>query len=161
MAVALASPSHPPIPSSSRCSASAPSTASSSSSSSKFAIAQIRADEVCLLQLAPESCSLTSTCFALSAVEANVYRHEFINIFRHSHRAILHPSDVRVLELIDDANVLHEEDKGTALLSRDVMERLRKLTDRRRTSGMGNPHGSRPPSCYAHGYGQTSGRRRM
>jgi hypothetical protein len=68
---------------------------------------------------------------ALSAVEAQIYAHEFITIFRYSHPALLHPSDIRILEWLDEQSVLDEEDKGTVFLARDVMERLRRLTDRR------------------------------
>ncbi len=68
---------------------------------------------------------------ALSAVEAQIYAHEFITIFRYSHPAVLHPSDIRILEWLDEQSVFDEEDKGTVFLARDVMERLRRLTDRR------------------------------
>lgn len=72
---------------------------------------------------------------ALSAVEAQIYAHEFITIFRYSHPALLHPSDIRILEWLDEQSVLDEEDKGTVFLARDVMERLRRLTDRRLSMG--------------------------
>jgi len=95
----------------------------------KFALAQVH-DDVCLVQvcssLAHESCHS-----ALSAVEAQIYAHEFITIFRYSHPAVLHPSDIRILEWLDEQSVLDEADKGTVFLARDVMERLRRLTDRR------------------------------
>jgi hypothetical protein len=68
---------------------------------------------------------------ALSAVEAQIYAHEFITIFRYSHPVVLHPSDIRILEWLDEQSVLDEADKGTVFLARDVMERLRRLTDRR------------------------------
>jgi hypothetical protein len=72
---------------------------------------------------------------ALSAIEAQIYAHEFITIFRYSHPAVLHPSDIRILEWLDEQSVLDEEDKGTVFLARDVMERLRRLTDRRLSIG--------------------------
>jgi len=72
---------------------------------------------------------------ALSAVEARIYAHEFITIFRYSHPAVLHPSDIRILEWLDEQSVLDEEDKGTVFLARDVMQRLRRLTDRRLSIG--------------------------
>ncbi|KAF8480427.1 hypothetical protein DFH94DRAFT_613421, partial [Russula ochroleuca] len=91
-----------------------------------FALAQVHSD-VCLVQvcssLAHEGCHS-----ALSAVEAQIYAHEFITIFRYSHPALLHPSDIRILEWLDEQSVLDEEDKGTVFLARDVMERLRRLT---------------------------------
>ncbi|KAI0036225.1 hypothetical protein K488DRAFT_33802, partial [Vararia minispora EC-137] len=69
---------------------------------------------------------------ALSAVEATVYRHEFINIFRHSHAALLHPSDMRILERLEPAAVARDEQAGAVFLARDVMARLGRLTDPRR-----------------------------
>ncbi|KAI9453121.1 hypothetical protein F5148DRAFT_963626, partial [Russula earlei] len=91
-----------------------------------FALAQVHGD-VCLVQvcssLAHESCHS-----ALSAVEAQIYAHEFITIFRYSHPAVFHPSEIRILEWLDEHSVLDEADKGTVFLARDVMERLRRLT---------------------------------
>jgi len=111
------------------------------SSPRKFALAQVHSD-VCLVQLcsslAHEGCHS-----ALSAVEAQIYAHEFITIFRYSHPAVLHPSDIRILEWLDEQSVLDEEDKGTVFLARDVMERLRRLTDRRWSSMRARPTYSR------------------
>ncbi|KAH9005643.1 hypothetical protein EDB86DRAFT_2795958 [Lactarius hatsudake] len=110
----------------------------------KFALAQVH-DDVCLVQvcssLAHESCHS-----ALSAVEAQIYAHEFITIFRYSHPAVLHPSDIRILEWLDEQSVLDEADKGTVFLARDVMERLRRLTDRRWSIGVAAA--TRPRSTY-------------
>jgi hypothetical protein len=124
-------------------------TSSTSPSSSivlsprKFALAQVHSD-VCLVQvcssLAHESCHS-----ALSAIEVQIYAHEFITIFRYSHPAVLHPSDIRILEWLDEQSVLDEEDKGTVFLARDVMERLRRLTDRRLSIG------ARPSLSYRGG----------
>jgi hypothetical protein len=75
--------------------------------------------------LAHESCHS-----ALSVIEAQIYAHEFITIFWYSHPAMLHPSDIQILEWLDEQSVLDEEDKGTVFLAWDVMERLRRLTDR-------------------------------
>src|SRR6266850_3567308 len=80
--------------------------------------------------LAHESCHSS-----LAVVEAQIYAHEFITIFRYSHPAVLHPSDIRILEWLDEQSVLDEADKGTVFLARDVMERLRRLTDRRWSMG--------------------------
>jgi hypothetical protein len=90
--------------------------------------------------LAHESCHS-----ALSAIEVQIYAHEFITIFRYSHPAVLHPSDIRILEWLDEQSVLDEEDKGTVFLARDVMERLRRLTDRRLSIG------ARPSLSYRGG----------
>jgi hypothetical protein len=126
----------------------------------KFALAQVH-DDVCLVQgeshspvpsvppskSAPFLCLFSPHCIvcsslaheschsALSAVEAQIYVHEFITIFRYSHPAVLHPSDIRILEWLDEQSVLDEADKGTVFLARDVMERLRRLTDRRWSIG--------------------------
>jgi hypothetical protein len=111
----------------------------------KFALAQVHGD-VCLVQvcssLAHESCHS-----ALSAVEAQIYAHEFITIFRYSHPAVLHPSDIRILEWLDEQSVFDEADKGTVFLARDVMERLRRLTDRRWSIGAAAAT-TRPRSMY-------------
>jgi len=90
---------------------------------------------------------------ALTAVEAQIYAHEFITIFRYSHPAVLHPSDIRILEWLDEQSVLDEADKGTVFLARDVMERLRRLTDRRWSIG---PNARQPPRVRV-----TRGGRRM
>ena len=97
-----------------------------------------------VLQQSKSVCSSLAheTCLsALAAVEAQIYAHEFITIFRYSHPAVLHPSDIRILEWLDEQSVLDEADKGTVFLARDVMERLRRLTDRRWSIGPT----SRPP----------------
>ncbi len=86
-------------------------------------------DPVCS-SLAHEGCHS-----ALSAIEAQIYAHEFITIFRYSHPAVLHPSDFRILEWLDEQSVLDEEDKGTVFLAQDVMIRLRQLTDPRLSIG--------------------------
>ena len=159
-----------------------PSSTSSPSSSitmepRKFALAQVHGD-VCLVQgelLPPspvpsvhlKSVPPFSFCFtvcsslaheschsALSAVEAQIYAHEFITIFRYSHPAVLHPSDIRILEWLDEQSVLDEADKGTVFLARDVMERLSRLTDRRWS--IGAAAATRPRSTY-----KSRGGRRM
>jgi hypothetical protein len=150
-------------------------SSSVASSTRKFALAQVHSD-VCLVQgtfhfssftaLSPDALLLSSPpppfvpfvrpvcsslayegCHsALSAVEAQIYAHEFITIFRYSHPAVLHPSDIRILEWLDEQSVLDEEDKGTVFLARDVMERLRRLTDRRLST-----MGARPTPTLARG----------
>ena len=124
----------------------------------KFALAQVH-DDVCLVQgksssqhyfpylltrSSPNPVLLRSVCSslahegchsALGTVEAQIYAHEFITIFRYSHPAVLHPADIRILEWLDEQSVLDEADKGVVFLARDVMERLRRLTDRRWSIG--------------------------
>ena len=65
---------------------------------------------------------------ALMASDVHVFRHEFITLFRYSHRAIVHPADMHILEPIDDSATLYEEDKGTVFLARDVLARMQKLS---------------------------------
>ncbi|ETW75753.1 hypothetical protein HETIRDRAFT_422414 [Heterobasidion irregulare TC 32-1] len=96
-----------------------------------FAIAQIQ-DSVCLIQLSPTVPGTTSS--ALTAVEVQIYRHEFITIFRYSHSATIHPSDIHIIESLDERSVLNEEENGTVFLARDVMGRLSSMTDRRRSA---------------------------
>lgn len=40
----------------------------------------------------------------------------------------MHPTDIRVIDPIDDNSARYEEENGTVFLSRDVMERFSKLT---------------------------------
>ena len=83
-----------------------------------------------------------SAAHALAVVDATIYRHEFINIFRHSHAIALHPSEVRVLELLGPASVARDDAAGQVFLARDVMSRLQKFAmDARRQS---------PPHRYHH-----------
>ncbi|OCH91286.1 hypothetical protein OBBRIDRAFT_705544, partial [Obba rivulosa] len=91
-----------------------------------FAFAQIKGD-VCLVQGAPSPSTNTAPS-ALMVADVNVFRHEFITLFRFSYSASVHPSDMQILEPIDEAQMLYEEDKGTVSLARDVMARLQKLT---------------------------------
>lgn len=64
-------------------------------------------------------------------MDATIFTHEFINIFRFSHRAVMHPADIHVIDPIADDSARYEEEDGTVFLSRDVMERFSKLTLRR------------------------------
>ena len=74
---------------------------------------------------------------ALMAADVHVFRHEFITLFRYSHRATVHPADMHILEPIDDRATLYEEDKGTVFLARDVMAKLQRFTMDSRRPGMG------------------------
>lgn len=72
-----------------------------------------------------------SAASALSAVEATIFVHEFINIFRFSHRAVVHPADIHVIDTIDDDSARYDEENDTVFLSKDVMERFSKLMGHR------------------------------
>lgn len=65
---------------------------------------------------------------ALVPSDVHIFRHEFITQFRFSHSAALHPADLHILEPIDEAHTLYEEDKGIVFLARELMARLQKLT---------------------------------
>ncbi|KAE9393073.1 hypothetical protein BT96DRAFT_233336 [Gymnopus androsaceus JB14] len=88
----------------------------------KFAFANILG-EICLVQVS----SMTPVS-ALTAVDVKIFRHEFITIFRLSTTKTLHPSDIQIIEDIDDQLKYYEEEKETVFLAKDLMERLRKLT---------------------------------
>ncbi|KAJ3841747.1 hypothetical protein F5878DRAFT_531113 [Lentinula raphanica] len=89
----------------------------------RFAFARIQG-EICLVQVS----SLTPAQSPLTTVDVKIFRHEFITIFRLTSTTTLHPSDIKVIEFIDDQLVCYEEEKGTVFLAKNVMERLRKLT---------------------------------
>ena len=132
-----------------QCATIFPTLASPESSKSRFALTQINGS-ICLAQSElrritnhgvsfsnDDSTSTVppstpgSTSSALSTVDATIFAHEFINIFRFSHRAVMHPADIHVIDSIDDDSARYEEENGTVFLSRDVMERFSKLTVRR------------------------------
>ncbi|KAI0777184.1 hypothetical protein BD413DRAFT_458677, partial [Trametes elegans] len=92
-----------------------------------FALAQIKGD-VCLVQVPDTPAPQGAMASALMAADVAVFRHEFITLFRYSHRATVHPADLAILEPIADHCTLYEEDKGTVFLARDVMARLQKLS---------------------------------
>jgi hypothetical protein len=64
-------------------------------------------------------------------VDVKIFRHEFITMFRYSHCDTVHPADIRILEPIDDALTRYEEENGVVFLAKDLMESLRKMTDKR------------------------------
>lgn len=67
---------------------------------------------------------------ALTTIDVKLFRHEFITIFRLSTTMTVHPADIRIIELIDDELMRYEVDNETVFLARELMERMRKLTDR-------------------------------
>lgn len=94
----------------------------------QFAFAQLY-DQVVLVQVpqAPPS--------PLTAVDIDVFRHEFVTLFRYSHSAAVHPSDIRILERLPDAETLHEEENGTVFLAKDLVARLSQWTRAGRKTG--------------------------
>ena len=67
----------------------------------------------------------------MAPVQVDVFRHEFIAMFRWSYFATLHPSDIRVLEMIDDECVRYEEESGAAFMNREAIARMSKWSNRR------------------------------
>jgi len=61
-------------------------------------------------------------------VDVRVFRHEFITIFRYSHNTTVHPADIQVLEVLGEHSVAYDEEKETAFLPRDVMDRMQKMS---------------------------------
>ncbi|OBZ77767.1 hypothetical protein A0H81_02552 [Grifola frondosa] len=127
---AVASGSSSPIysesPSSSSCMGGA---AECPSPKVNFAFAQIEGD-ICLVQV-PEYAQSGGMSSALMVADVHVYRHEFITQFRYSHKTTVHPADMHILEPIDERCTFYEADKGTVFLARELMARLKALTDAR------------------------------
>ncbi|KAJ7074971.1 hypothetical protein B0H15DRAFT_742909, partial [Mycena belliarum] len=88
----------------------------------QFAIARVNGT-IRLVQV-----SLATPASALSTVDVKIFRHEFIHIFRYLECRTLHPTDVHILELIEDRQKTYEEENDTVFLAKDVMERMSKLT---------------------------------
>jgi len=99
---------------------------------SQFAFARIKGD-VYLVQLSMSTPESTASGSALTTVDVKIFRHEFITIFRLVEKTTLHPADIRILETIDDHSKRYEEENETVFLAKDLMERLRKMTDRGRS----------------------------
>jgi len=77
-----------------------------------------------------------SSATSLTSVDVKVFRHEFISIFRYDGTRSFHPADLRILEVIDSNSTRYEEENETVFLSRDVMDRISKLSDPRRSMMM-------------------------
>ncbi|EEB93891.1 hypothetical protein MPER_07395 [Moniliophthora perniciosa FA553] len=87
-----------------------------------FAFARIEG-EVRLVQV-----SSSTPMGALTTIDVKIFRHEFITIFRLSETKTIHPADIYILETIDDRSKCYEEEKEMVFLSKDVVERMRKLS---------------------------------
>ncbi|RDB18613.1 hypothetical protein Hypma_014721 [Hypsizygus marmoreus] len=89
-----------------------------------FAFAKIKGD-VCLVQV-----SFATPASALTTVDVKIFRHEFITIFRHTETKTIHPSDIHIIEPIDDHHTRYEEENGTVFLAKELMCRMRKNAER-------------------------------
>ncbi|ESK83558.1 hypothetical protein Moror_12089 [Moniliophthora roreri MCA 2997] len=87
-----------------------------------FAFARI-GGEVRLVQV-----SSSTPIGALTTIDVKIFRHEFITIFRLLETKTIHPADIYILETIDDRSKCYEEEKEMVFLSKDVVERMRKLS---------------------------------
>lgn len=90
-------------------------------SNDRFALALMKG-AICLVQMSNIAPS------PLMVVDVRVFRHEFITIFRYSHSTTVHPSDIQVLEVLDEHSAAYDEEKETAFLPRDVMDRMQKMS---------------------------------
>lgn len=110
-----------------------------------FAFARVKED-VCLVQGMNINCylclkhllilivkvSLATPASALTTVDAKIFRHEFITIFRLLETKTFHPSDISIIEHINDYHVRYEEENETVFLARELMDHLRKMTEKPR-----------------------------
>lgn len=85
-----------------------------------FAFATIKG-VVCLVQVTtPRSMDSTSVM-----LDVSIFRHEFVSMWRFSHRLQLYPSEIGTFVAIDAQSVRYEEDSGTIFLAKDLMWRLK------------------------------------
>ena len=76
------------------------------------------------------SCA-TPASSALTTVDVKIFRHEFITVFRFSEIKTFHPSDICIVEPIDDRWTRYEEENETVFLARDLVARLRMMANPR------------------------------
>ncbi|KAH7882406.1 hypothetical protein F5I97DRAFT_1817100 [Phlebopus sp. FC_14] len=89
-----------------------------------FAFARVKGD-VCLVQLVGQTHPESTT--PPSFLDIPIFRHEFVSIFRYSHSAHVHSTEVRVLEPLDTHAVRYEQDSGTVFVAKDLMSHLRRI----------------------------------
>lgn len=77
--------------------------------------------------------SYATPASALTTVDVKIFKHEFITMFRFSEARTLHPADIFILESIDDSLTHYEQENETVFLAKELMDRMRKLTDPRPT----------------------------
>ncbi|KAF5380162.1 hypothetical protein D9615_006196 [Tricholomella constricta] len=105
-----------------------------------FAFARIKGD-VCLVQV-----SLDTPASALTTVDVKIFRHEFITIFRLLETRTLHPSDISIIEPINEFHTRYEEENGTVFLARELMGRMQKMSMAEQHTRARIP---RPPGRYS------------
>ncbi len=60
------------------------------------------------------------------SITLRLFRHEFISIFRLAGSKTLRLSDIRILEVIDDAAKRYEEEQGVVFLARGLVSGIRR-----------------------------------
>jgi hypothetical protein len=76
----------------------------------------------------PSPVSLSTPPSAMTLIDIKIFKHELATIFRHVQTTTMHPSDVRVMQRIEDDSVRYEEDRGTAFLAKEIVEQMRKFS---------------------------------
>ena len=78
-------------------------------------------------------------------LDIDVFRHEFVSIFRYSHSTRVHPLELRVFESLAEHAVRYEPDNGTVFLAKDLMAQLKRILD---ASAVLHRTGRRPRQRY-------------
>lgn len=110
-----------------------------------FAFARVKGD-ICLVQGAfPIRCvflslfindlfrglvSSATPMSALTTVDVKIFRHEFVTIFRFSEARTLHPTDISIIEHINDNHIRYEEDNEMVFVARELIDRIRKTAEK-------------------------------
>lgn len=77
------------------------------------------------------SVSYATPASALTTVDVKIFRHEFVKMFRFSEARTLHPTDICILETIDDNLTHYEQENETVFLAKQVTDQMRRLTEPR------------------------------
>lgn len=100
-----------------------------------FAFARIK-DEVCLVQSMSYAPLLSlihtytgpvsshTPLSPLTPVDVRIFSHEFISMFRVREIKTLHPTDVSIIQRIDDLHAYFEEESGMVVLAREVVGKM-------------------------------------
>ncbi|KAG5352364.1 hypothetical protein E4T56_gene19296 [Termitomyces sp. T112] len=105
-----------------------------------FAFALIKGD-VCLVQVSHDT-----PAPALTTVDVKIFRHEFITIFRLLETKTLHPSNIFIIEPINEFHILYEEENETVFLARELVGRLQILSQQPQFSAGRTSRYSRQPA---------------
>lgn len=95
--------------------------------------------------------SLVSQPFSsLLVSDIRVFRHEFLTIYRYSHSASVHPSDIHVLKRLDDLCPADEDTPETITLPREIVSRFEGLSNNMKFQRMATQsyRHSQPTAAY-------------